>query len=225
MKIFAAIFDLNGTLVETEYAHARGYQDALKPHGIDLTMDEFIDVWVTRGEKLDDFLKSIERNELLSKSKEIKRAKDDIFQLTLKERVKLMPGAREILEALKEARVSIGLDTSGSEENMELMLDLFDLKKFFDKIANGDTQIDEKKYGNKKWKASRLKFLADAFGILSSRCVMVGDAEKDIAGAKDAGMKVIAVPNEFTKASDFSKADLRVSSLSELTPESFKGLL
>ncbi|MDD5055573.1 MAG: HAD family phosphatase [Candidatus Peribacteraceae bacterium] len=225
MKKFAVIFDINGTLIDTEKAHFEGYREALRPFGIKMTIEEFTDTWSRQGKKLNDFLEQIGRHELVPDFEAIKRKKDDIFQATLSQRIALMPGAKEILQLLADAHIPLGLDTSGSGENMEMMLSLFGLTEFFNHVANGDTKIDEGKYGSRKWKASRLKYLADLFGLPPDHCVMVGDAEKDLQGAKDAGMRVIAIPNIYTRTQDFSVADAMHESLKNLTVESFSCLI
>lgn len=225
MASFAVIFDINGTLIDTETAHYFGYRDALKDVGIEITLSQFTDVWSRQGKKLDDFLKLIGRADLLPHAETLKRRKDDIFQTTIAERITLMPGAREVLTLLYSAGIPLGIDTSGSKENMEMMLSLFSLTDFFLHTADGDTVIDEEKYGSRKWKASRLKYLADQFGLPPSSCVMVGDAEKDLKGAKDAGMLCIVVPNVHTKTQDFSGADLIITSLLGLTVETFADLV
>ena len=225
MDNVAIIFDINGTLVDTETAHYFGYRDALRPYGIEMTLEQFTDVWSRQGRKLDDYLSTIGRNDLLADSTKIKRAKDDIFQSTIHERITLMPGAREVLTLLRSAGIPLGLDTSGSGENMEMMLALFSLQDFFLYTANGDTVIDEEKYGSRKWKASRLKYLADQFALPTASCIMVGDAEKDLKGAIDAGMRCIVVPNVHTKTQDFSGADLIVTSLQDLTVGTFADLV
>jgi beta-phosphoglucomutase-like phosphatase (HAD superfamily) len=46
---------------------------------------------------------------------------------------------------------------------------------------------------------------------------VIEDSESGVIAAKAAGMKVIAVPNRYTKHQDFSKADKIVKSLSEIT--------
>ena len=225
MKNFAVIFDLNGTLIDTEIAHFQGYKEALEEHDVQLSIEQFTDNWSRQGKKLNDFLENIGRTDLVPMYKEIKRRKDDVFQATLSERIALMPGAVEILQMLQEASVPIGLDTSGSAENMEEMLSMFHMNKYFTHYANGDTKIDEEKYGNKKWKESRLAYLADLFEFPSTSCIMIGDAEKDIKGAKKAGMKAIAVPNQYTRENDFSLADVLYSSLSEVTFSAIELLL
>jgi beta-phosphoglucomutase len=225
MKNFAVIFDINGTLIDTERAHFEGYREALRNYDIEMTIEQFTDTWSRQGKKLNDYLEMIGRRDLVPAFETIKRKKDDIFQATLTQRIVLMPGATELLQQLSDAHIPLGLDTSGSGENMEMMLSLFDLTRFFDHVANGDTKIDEGKYGNRKWKASRLKYLADQFGLPADRCIMVGDAEKDLQGAKEAGMKVIAVPNMYTETQDFSLADGIFSSLKEVTIDSLARLV
>lgn len=225
MQHFAVIFDINGTLIDTETAHYCGYRDALKDYGIVMTLEQFTDNWSRQGKKLGDFLMQIGRQDLVPTVDTIKRKKDDIFQATIKERITLMPGARQVLDMLSSAHIPLALDTSGSDENMEMMLSLFSLQGYFLYTANGDTVIDEEKYGSRKWKASRLKYLADQFGLLPSSCIMVGDAEKDLKGAKDAGMRCIVVPNVHTKTQDFSGADLIVTSLQDLTVGTFADLV
>jgi len=51
------------------------------------------------------------------------------------------------------------------------------------------------------------------------RCVVIEDAQMGVEAAYFAGMKCIAVPNEHTASSDFSKATAVVSSLDDITLE------
>jgi beta-phosphoglucomutase-like phosphatase (HAD superfamily) len=225
MQDCAVIFDINGTLIDTERAHFQGYHEALLPYGITMTIEEFTDNWSRQGKKLNEYLQTIGREDLVPEYESIKRKKDDIFQATLTERITLMPGAMEALTMLANAQLPLAVDTSGSGENMELMLRLFDIANLFDHTAHGDTIIDEERYGSRKKKASRLKYLADQFGLPPNRCIMVGDAEKDVRGAKEAGMRAIAIPNAYTDTQDFSRADARYDSLMHLSVESLVQVL
>ncbi|MBI2611778.1 HAD family phosphatase [Candidatus Gottesmanbacteria bacterium] len=217
MKNFAVLFDLNGTLVDTENAFFHAYKDVLSKYGIPFTLETFTSHWSTKGKKLKDFLIEIKREDLLPKEKELLSQKDEVFQATLEERALLMPGAKETVERLKKENIKLGLDSSSTRENIEKILSIFQMSSIFDAITSGDMELDETKYGEKKRKSSRLKALADMLGISYERCVVIGDAEKDIKGAKDAGMKAIAVPNQYTKVNDFSKADKVVENLDQIT--------
>src|SRR2546425_11382339 len=59
--------------------------------------------------------------------------------------------------------------------------------------------------------------VARRLGVPPTDCVVLEDSEPGCRAAKAAGMKVIAVPTEMTRPSDFSMADRVVTSLSEVT--------
>mgnify|MGYP001035769864 CR=1 FL=1 len=50
-------------------------------------------------------------------------------------------------------------------------------------------------------------------GVSPENCLVLEDTPAGVTAAKSAGMKVIAIPNAYTKGSDFSNADMVVSSL------------
>ena len=52
-----------------------------------------------------------------------------------------------------------------------------------------------------------------------NKCVMFGDAEKDMIGAKEAGMMSVAVPTQYTKTNNFDRADKVFSSFQEVSVE------
>jgi len=225
MNKFAVIVDLNGTLIDTEVAFFKAYQDVLAKHDIPFTIEDFTFYWSTQGKKLNDYLQHIERHDLLPKEKEMLSEKDRIFQETLEKRAILMPGSKPALERLKKAGIKLGLDSSSTRENIDQMVQMFDLIGVFDAISSGDMQLDEQKYGERKKKSSRMKALADMLGFPYEKCIVIGDAEKDIKGAKEAGMKSIAIPNQYTKNNDFSKANKIVKTFNEITLQMLNILL
>jgi len=216
MKDFAVLFDLNGTLADTEIAYFNAYKEALRKYGINFKIEDFTSNWSTKGKKLKDYLIDIKREDLLVNEQEILQQKNRLFQTMLETKAKLMPGAKTLLERLNAADIIVGLDSSASRKNINSMLTLFHIQSFIKKITSGDMELDESKYGERKKKSSRLKALADMLGYPYEKCVVIGDSPKDIKGAKDAGMKAIAVPSVYTKNNDFSKADKVVENLDKI---------
>lgn len=53
-------------------------------------------------------------------------------------------------------------------------------------------------------------------GLKPGECVVLEDTDVGIISGRDAGMKVIAVPNIYTKDHNFSKADIIIKSLSDI---------
>lgn len=216
MGRLAVIFDLNGTLVDTEIAHGSAYGEVLGKHGINFSLSDFTDHWTRQGKKMGDYLTKINRHDLLNKEKDLIKKKDEIFDRSFVQHSRLMPFAREVLEHLKKKDFILAVDSSTSQENLEKLLKHFGLLGFFDYFSSRDTDFDEAKYGDRKKKSSRLKFLLDKMKLPSSQSIMIGDAEKDIEGAEAAGIKTIAVPNKYTINNDFSLADQTVKNLSEI---------
>ena len=66
---------------------------------------------------------------------------------------------------------------------------------------------------------------AKKLGVKPEECLVIEDTDKGIIAAKEAGMKCIAIPDEWTKKyNDYSKADLIVVSLNDINTKVIEGL-
>ena len=102
------------------------------------------------------------------------------------------PGIKEMLEALKEAGRVLLVATSKPEEFAKKILDHFDMAEYFDFIGGadmGETRVR---------KADVIRYVLEQCGLESDdetigRCVMVGDREHDVLGARECGMECVGV--------------------------------
>ncbi|MFC1687370.1 HAD family hydrolase [Patescibacteria group bacterium] len=223
-KDFAILFDLNGTVVDTEIAHSSSYKEVLREYGLSFTVEKFTDHWTRQGKKIDEYLIKIGRGDLVPQSKEIKRKKDVIFRETIADLATLVPGVVELLERLKDKKMKIGLESSSPWANVEKVITHYNVKSYFDQFSVLDSGLDESIYGPAKKKSSRLKYLAYLMKFPPNKCVLLGDAEKDMIGAKEAGMKSVAVPTQYTKNNNFEHADKVLASYKEVTLELLESL-
>lgn len=90
------------------------------------------------------------------------------------------PGIREVLRAIREADVPLSLATSKPETPATLILEHYDLLKYFDIITGASD--DEKRSAKADVVEEALTRLKD-FGADVSNPVMVGDRHHDVAGA------------------------------------------
>jgi len=215
MKKIAIIFDMNGTIVDSEVAHWKAYHDVFLEYGIDYSLDEFTTDRTTKGKKLDYTLSKHDRNDLIKEAGEIKRKKNIIFRSKTKDLIRPMPHVHKVLEHLKSDSIKIALDSTSARRDIDHLLDDHDLDSFFHIITSGDMEWDSGKYQEMS-KSNRFQYIADELDIDNDRCIIVGDAHKDIIAGKDKNMKVISVPNKYTKGSDFSKADRVFQDLGDL---------
>ena len=221
--MYGIIFDLNGTLVDSEHAHWMAYQEVLMSYEIDFTFKEFSKDWTRSGRDLSFTLKRHGREDLLSSIADLKRQKDEIFRGTSVDRVILMPGVHETLNKLS-IEFKLSVDSTSEKADIIQLLRHFKIENYFEIVGSCDMPWDLEKYG-KNTKASRFKYIADLMNYSPIRCLVVGDAEKDVLAAKKANMNVIIIPTESTKDNDFSVADEVLSSMSDLTSEIIRKVL
>jgi HAD superfamily hydrolase (TIGR01509 family) len=177
----ALIFDLDGTLVDTVYAHVFAWQRALAEQGLP------IDGWRIHrriGMSGGLFARAVARElgrELSAEETEaIQRRHGVIFRELLPER-RPLPGAKALLEDLRARGVVHGIATSGRRPEIDLSLDA---------LAVGDETVVIHRGDVARAKPEPDLFLAcqAALGVTSRDCYVVGDAVWDLLAARRADM-------------------------------------
>jgi HAD superfamily hydrolase (TIGR01509 family) len=177
----ALIFDLDGTLVDTVYAHVFAWQRALAEQGLP------IDGWRIHrriGMSGGLFARAVARElgrELSAEETEaIQRRHGVIFRELLPER-RPLPGAKALLEDLRARGVVYGIATSGRRPEIDLSLDALGVGEETVVIHRGDVA---------RAKPEPDLFLAcqAALGVTPHDCYVVGDAVWDLLAARRADM-------------------------------------
>lgn len=124
----------------------------------------------------------------------------------------LYDGVLEALESLKAQGIKLACVTNKAEEFARTLLAHLKIDTYFEVIIGGDT------LEKKKPDPLPLLHIAKTAGVAVENCVMVGDSRHDIAAARAAGMRVVAVPYGYNHGEDIaeSEPDAVVQSLAEL---------
>ncbi len=189
----AAILDVDGTLVDTNYHHAIAWYRAFREHGIVLPL------WRIHrhiGMGGDQFVKALAGEELEEeKGDEIRSAeKSRYFELI--EEVEPLAGARELIADLKEAGHPVVLASSAKPDEVDHYLDLLDARELVDDwTTSGDVEAT-------KPEPDLVQAAVDKAG--ADEAVMVGDSTWDCEAAKRAGVETVAV-----LTGGFSEQELR----------------
>ncbi|HYT69718.1 MAG TPA: HAD family phosphatase [Vicinamibacterales bacterium] len=209
----AVLWDLDGTLVDSEEFHWLSWRDTIREEGIDLSYDQFLGSFGQRNDRiLTTWLgEGIDR----ARMEKIGDTKEAEYRRLAETRgLKPLPGAREWLAALRNAGWKQAIASSAPRLNVQTMLRVLDLEQYLDAIVSAeDVTIG---------KPDPRVFLTAAakLGVPPSRCVVVEDAAAGVEGARRGGMKSIGVTKNGTL-----DADLFVRSLSDLPPDAFERLL
>ena len=113
---------------------------------------------------------------------------------------RVFPGAREALEALKHAGVRLACVSNKEVRHAARMLAAAKLDTHFDLLVGGDT------LPHKKPHPSVLRHVAAALGVDVRRAAHVGDAETDVAAARNAGFAAWTVPYGYNRGAPIEAA-------------------
>ena len=209
----AVLWDLDGTLVDSEDYHWRSWRDAMAAEGIDLSYDRFLASFGLRNDRiLRGWLGEATPPDRIQRIGDAKEA--EYRRLAELEGLTPLPGAAEWTARLHADGWRQAIASSAPRQNVEVMLRVLDLDRYFDAI----TAAEDVTIG----KPDPQVFLraAERLGVPPSRCIVVEDAPAGIAAASAGGMRSIGVSQ--TRQLE---ADILVRSLDELPPDAFERLV
>lgn len=213
--IQALIFDLDGTLANTEKLHFKAWREALLQNGVvEFSFEDFLHYVGTSNEKVaGDYI----QNKKIQKSREELITEKQTLYMDLIPEVELCPGAKAILERF-QGQMRLAVASSSHEKEIRAILEVHGLISYFPVILGGD-MVQKRKPDP--------EIYVKAAGLLGKRpehCLAFEDSSPGLNAAKNAGMKAIAVPNEFTREHDFSRADSVVTSFDAVNAALLQGL-
>jgi beta-phosphoglucomutase len=181
----AAIWDMDGTLVDTGELHFRAWVEVCREHGRDFTRDDFR---ATFGQRNPEIIRTLFGDSFDEREiAELADRKEILYRNAASKGVELLPGARELIESLHQAGFAQAIGSSAPRANLELILRLTGIESFFAAlITSEDTQ---------RGKPDPQVFLlaAQRLGVAPVRCMVFEDAVAGVQAAHAGGMRCVAV--------------------------------
>ena len=217
-QILAAIFDMDGLLVDSEPLWDQAELDVIASLGVDISrrhelpdtlglrIDMVVDLWFAQQP-----WNGPSRQEVTERI--ITRA------IALVEETKpLLPGVREAVALCKSQGIKVGLASASPLHMLEKVLTMFDLRDSFDALASAE------KLPYSKPHPQVYLDCAAKLGIDPLNCVALEDSVNGMIASKAARMRSIVVPaHENQDDPRFVLADVKLTSLTELTAAHLRG--
>jgi HAD superfamily hydrolase (TIGR01509 family) len=211
--IQSVLWDLDGTLVDSEQYHWLAWRDSMAAEGVALTHAEFLK---TFGLRNDAIVPQWIPNATPDRIERIAVAKEQLYRRLVRDGgLDPLPGARHWTERLARDGWLQAIASSAPRENVDAVLAVIGLAPCFQAIVSAEDVT--------LGKPDPQVFLTAAarLGSAPGQSVVVEDAPAGVEAARRAGMRSIGVRRDGSPL----PADLAVSSLTDLPPDAFSRLL
>lgn len=206
------IFDVDGTLLDTERIYMRAWQEAAAQFGYTLPWEALQKTRAIGTAKAEKVYRQYcgERFDLKAIYPERVRIAEEIIEKASAEAL-LMPHARQTLEWLKERGYTIAVASSTGVEKTRAHLAHAGLLDSIDVVVGGDMVEHGKPEPDIFMLAAQL---SDA---QPQECIVVGDSPADVGAAKGAGIPMVLIPDQ-VPLNDHTKENSRwvLDSLAQL---------
>ncbi len=180
MAIKGILFDLDGTVIDTNELIFRSFEYALDTV-LHTSLSRDI-LRTTFGKPLKQIMREIDSD----RAEELRQAFAD-YSISHEKEIYLFPGVEEALQQLKANHIGTAIVTSRLQKSALRDLHQFELEKYFDVIITPEATEKHKPNPEPALKALEL------LNILPHQAIMVGDSGLDLLCGNQAGCKTAAV--------------------------------
>jgi HAD superfamily hydrolase (TIGR01509 family) len=221
-RLTTLLFDVDGTLADTEEIHRQSFNEAFRLAGLDWEWSEALYgelLAVTGGKERikhylathrTDFVAPLNLDEYVAG---LHAAKTDIYTRTMATgELPLRPGVLRLLKEARDAGLRLGIATTTTPANVTALLQHSispDAISWFEVIAAGAV------VPAKKPAPDIYHYAMKAMGVSADECLAVEDSENGLHAARDAGLETLVAVNHYTRDHDFTGAAMVVDTLGE----------
>ena len=213
MTIEAIVFDVDGTLADTEDGHRKSFNKAFAESGLEWNWD--VDLYdkllkVTGGKErikyfIESFLPGFEKPaDYDGFVKHLHAVKTRHYTAMLREgHIPLRPGIRQLINDAHAGGIRLAIATTTSPENIAGLLEMGlgkDWQSRFAGIGCGDI------VPHKKPAPDIYLWVLGKLGLPAASCIALEDSENGLRSSLAAGIKTFVTTNHYTRNQDFSGA-------------------
>lgn len=222
LKLAALVFDVDGTIAETEEAHRQSFNHAFRQEGLNWHWSPELYnelLAVTGGRErvrhyVDHYSPVVTKPDCLSDFIEhLHRVKTEKFHEALSSgRIPLRPGVKRLIQEMRDAGVRLGIATTTTHSNVITLLETSlnpAAPRWFDVVAAGNV------VPRKKPAPDVYHYALQELGVDPGACLVIEDSQNGLRAALGAGLKTMITVSRYTRTHDFSGASLVVDHLGE----------
>jgi HAD superfamily hydrolase (TIGR01549 family) len=194
-KVKGVIFNMDGTLIDSNEAHVQAWLEAFQKEGFEVRAEQVRPLIGMGGDNLVETLLGISPDD--PKSKALSEAWKESFQQNYLANVQPFPKVRELFQHMKNVGLRMVIASSAKKDILEPLLEKLNVKEFI----GGATSADDAE--RSKPEPDLIEAALDKLGLEPREVAMIGDTPYDVQAASKAHVRTIAF-----RSGGFSDEDL-----------------
>jgi len=210
----AVLWDMDGTLIDSEEYHWISWRDTMAREGIAITREQFLSSFGQRNDSI--VPKWLGAGATPERVERVADAKEKLYRLIVRrDGISPLPGVEDWLRGLHDQGWLQAIASAAPRANVDAVLEAMSATRFFQAIVSAEDV--------RRGKPDPEVYLtaASRLGASPGKCIVLEDAVAGVEGARSAGMKSIGISRNGTHL----PADIVVVSLESLGPDAFEKLL
>jgi HAD superfamily hydrolase (TIGR01509 family) len=199
VSVRGVLFDIDGTLVDSNRAHAQSWHDTFSEAGLDGgDVDSILRLIGMGSDKLLPEAVGIEKDS--PDGERLSERRSQIFKERYLPELRPTPGAHELVVALRDRGLQLGVATSAKPDELRALLKIADAEF----LAENAVSADEVK--GSKPDPDVVEAAVKRIGLDATEVVLVGDTPYDVEASLRAGIMVVALRSGGWTDGDFGGA-------------------
>lgn len=207
-NIKAAIFDLDGTMLDNNPFHLKSWLYYLKDKHIDISRENF-NKHVSGRTNRDALEYIFSRKMSDEEAHRLTLEKEAVYRRLYEPYIREVNGLSRLLHYFHKHQIKMAIATSGIQPNIDFMFEHLPIKHFFSEV------VESSQIKNGKPDPEIYLLTAHKLDINPLNCLVFEDSIPGIISAKSAGMKVVALTTTHTKE-ELTKADFVIPDFDNL---------
>jgi len=184
-SLAGVLLDVDGTLIDSNHAHAQAWADTLAEFGRPTPVETIRPLIGMGGDKLLPKLLGVDAES--DEGKRFAKRRAEIFRQQHVPRLRLTRGARQLLERFRHEGLRLTIATSAADGELDEMLRHVGLQELVDeKTSSADVE-------HSKPDPDVVRAALEKSGLDADEVVMLGDTPYDVEAATRAGVEVVAL--------------------------------
>ena len=209
----AALFDMDGTLVDNSDVHVRAFEIFCNRYGVRDWQERLSNAF---GRGSDDIMRMLLPEEIIQEKglQALGDEKEAIYREIYAPTIEPVAGLHSLLELLKSAGIRCAVGSSGCKQNVDFVLDKCQIGDYFEARISGDL------VSRCKPEPEIYLTAAKALGVKIEECIIFEDARAGFEAARRAGAGlVVGIATTLTKETIEAEnlADLVVEDFTQIT--------